>query len=256
MCCHSNKAGQLKLQLLYTEPYYVSASVPNLYLEITTGMIFQQMRFWMCSGGLQKGALSLWISENSTGPEEQRILWHSASEPKSERGWKLIILPLYGLADWYGKNTWHFHHTTGSSDYIKAACLVCLNASNWYFYFEVLKSRSVMLLSSQQTSQTHQHKYLSAPTAKGSLQKLSFSLSTSHKCRFLTFPCRFFCITFPLNSTKLMNPIGTLVLQHGPAMCTVVQNIPFFLFHLSVIRRRNQYTRLYPLYLPSNQLWP
>ncbi|XP_034432007.1 LOW QUALITY PROTEIN: ALK tyrosine kinase receptor [Hippoglossus hippoglossus] len=59
------------------------------------------VRFWLCSGGLQKGSLSLWIMENSTGPEEQHRLWHSASEPKSERGWKLIILPLYGLTDWF-----------------------------------------------------------------------------------------------------------------------------------------------------------
>ncbi|XP_051804129.1 ALK tyrosine kinase receptor isoform X1 [Acanthochromis polyacanthus] len=59
------------------------------------------VRFWLCSGGLQKGSLSLWIMENSTGPEERRQLWHSASEPKSERGWKLIVLPLYGLADWF-----------------------------------------------------------------------------------------------------------------------------------------------------------
>ncbi|XP_033844609.1 ALK tyrosine kinase receptor [Periophthalmus magnuspinnatus] len=60
-----------------------------------------KVRFWVCSGGLQKGALSLWIVENSTGPEEQRRLWHSASEPRSERGWKLISVPLYGLADWF-----------------------------------------------------------------------------------------------------------------------------------------------------------
>ncbi|XP_071378728.1 ALK tyrosine kinase receptor [Centroberyx affinis] len=59
------------------------------------------VRFWVCSGGLQKGALSLWIVENSTGPEEQRRLWHSASEPRSERGWKFITLPLYRLADWF-----------------------------------------------------------------------------------------------------------------------------------------------------------
>ncbi|KAF7653444.1 hypothetical protein LDENG_00082740, partial [Lucifuga dentata] len=59
------------------------------------------VRFWVCSGGLQKGALSLWIMENGTGPEERRRLWHSASEPRYERGWKLIILPLYGLADWF-----------------------------------------------------------------------------------------------------------------------------------------------------------
>ncbi|XP_056152315.1 ALK tyrosine kinase receptor [Lampris incognitus] len=59
------------------------------------------VRFWVCSGGLQRGALSLWIVENSTGPEEQRQLWHSASEPRSERGWKVVTLPLYGLADWF-----------------------------------------------------------------------------------------------------------------------------------------------------------
>ncbi|XP_073321435.1 LOW QUALITY PROTEIN: ALK tyrosine kinase receptor-like [Pagrus major] len=59
------------------------------------------VRFRLCSGGLQKGSLSLWIVENSTGPEEQRRLWHSASEPKFERGWKLVTLPLYGLADWF-----------------------------------------------------------------------------------------------------------------------------------------------------------
>ncbi|KAM9842986.1 LOW QUALITY PROTEIN: ALK tyrosine kinase receptor-like [Aulostomus maculatus] len=59
------------------------------------------VRFWMCQAGLQKGALSLWIVENSTGPEEPRRLWHSASEAPSDRGWKLITLPLYGLADWF-----------------------------------------------------------------------------------------------------------------------------------------------------------
>ncbi|TKS86277.1 ALK tyrosine kinase receptor [Collichthys lucidus] len=51
--------------------------------------------------GSQKGSLSLWIVENSTGPEEQRRLWTSATEPKSESGWKLVKLPLYGLADWF-----------------------------------------------------------------------------------------------------------------------------------------------------------
>ncbi|XP_072220857.1 ALK tyrosine kinase receptor [Leuresthes tenuis] len=59
------------------------------------------VRFWLCSGGLHKGLLSLWIVENSTGPDEKRRLWHSASEPKSDRGWKPITLPLYGLADWF-----------------------------------------------------------------------------------------------------------------------------------------------------------
>nr|XP_046269410.1 leukocyte tyrosine kinase receptor [Scatophagus argus] len=59
------------------------------------------VRFWLCSGGSQKGSLSLWIAENSTGPEEQRTLWNSTREAKPERGWKLIIVPLYGLADWF-----------------------------------------------------------------------------------------------------------------------------------------------------------
>nr|XP_057947022.1 ALK tyrosine kinase receptor isoform X1 [Doryrhamphus excisus] len=59
------------------------------------------VRFWVCSGGLQKVALSLWLVENSTGPEEQRQLWHLASEPPSDRGWKLFTVPLYGLADWF-----------------------------------------------------------------------------------------------------------------------------------------------------------
>ncbi|CDQ74248.1 unnamed protein product [Oncorhynchus mykiss] len=60
-----------------------------------------EVRFWMCSGGGQRWALSLWLVENSTGPKEQRRLWHSASEPKTERGWRLIMLPLYGLVDWF-----------------------------------------------------------------------------------------------------------------------------------------------------------
>lgn len=60
-----------------------------------------QVRFWICSGGIQKGTLSLWIAENSTGLKDQRQLWHSASQPTSERGWKFITVPLYGLADWY-----------------------------------------------------------------------------------------------------------------------------------------------------------
>lgn len=59
----------------------------------------------MCFGGGQRWALSLWLVENSTGPEEQRRLWHSASEPKTERGWRLIMLPLYGLVDWYGESS-------------------------------------------------------------------------------------------------------------------------------------------------------
>ncbi|XP_062413159.1 ALK tyrosine kinase receptor isoform X2 [Pungitius pungitius] len=59
------------------------------------------VRFWLCSGGLQKGSLSLWIAENGTGPEEQRRLWHLVSKPMSEHGWRVVIIPLYGLADWF-----------------------------------------------------------------------------------------------------------------------------------------------------------
>ncbi|XP_051941610.1 ALK tyrosine kinase receptor isoform X1 [Hippocampus zosterae] len=59
------------------------------------------VRFWICSGDVQKGTLSLWIAENSTGLKDQRQLWHSASEPASEKGWKFITVPLYGLADWF-----------------------------------------------------------------------------------------------------------------------------------------------------------
>ncbi|TNN69977.1 ALK tyrosine kinase receptor [Liparis tanakae] len=63
------------------------------------------VRFWLCSGGLQRGSLSLWMAENGTGPEERRRLWHSAGELKSERGWKLVVTPLYGLSDWYGESS-------------------------------------------------------------------------------------------------------------------------------------------------------
>ncbi|XP_024863789.1 ALK tyrosine kinase receptor isoform X2 [Kryptolebias marmoratus] len=59
------------------------------------------VRFWLCSGGSQRDSLSLWLVENSTGPDEQLKLWHLASEPKLDRGWRLITLPLYGLADWF-----------------------------------------------------------------------------------------------------------------------------------------------------------
>ncbi|KAK0132562.1 ALK tyrosine kinase receptor [Merluccius polli] len=58
------------------------------------------VRFWLCSGGQQRGALSLWIVQNTTGPQQQP-LWRSTSELRSERGWKHVTLPLYGLADWF-----------------------------------------------------------------------------------------------------------------------------------------------------------
>lgn len=115
---------QRKLKLLWG--FYMPSSFLSMYLKhqnswfvvtFTAYFIFdlialliwnspsQQVRFWLCSGGSQRGSLSLWIAENSTGPEEQRRLWHSAREPKSERGWKFVIIPLYGLADWYDKHS-------------------------------------------------------------------------------------------------------------------------------------------------------
>lgn len=95
------------------------------------------MRFWFCSGGSQRDSLSLWIVENSTGPDEQRRLWHTASESKSERGWRLITLPLYGLADWYAHL---LHLLTDSSDCNKAVCLDCLQASNCQLHFKCLRA--------------------------------------------------------------------------------------------------------------------
>ncbi|XP_023990852.1 ALK tyrosine kinase receptor-like [Salvelinus sp. IW2-2015] len=74
-----------------------------------------EVRFLMCSGGGQRGALSLWLVENSTRPEEQRRLWHSANEPKTKKGWRRIIVPLYGLVDWYGGSIWSIDRET--SDY-------------------------------------------------------------------------------------------------------------------------------------------
>lgn len=87
--------------ILCTNAQYASWIV-TLQPSVWKSNFLKQVRFWLCTGGSQK--LSLWIVENSTGPEEQRRLWHSASEPKSERGWKLIVLPLYALADWYIKH--------------------------------------------------------------------------------------------------------------------------------------------------------
>ncbi|XP_050990096.1 ALK tyrosine kinase receptor isoform X2 [Labeo rohita] len=55
------------------------------------------VKFWVC--GSSNGVLSLWIIENSTGPEGQRSLWNSTSEANMGKGWKLITLPLFGLVD-------------------------------------------------------------------------------------------------------------------------------------------------------------
>lgn len=83
-----------------TPVFYLLTHCINLKIEIN----LQQVRFWLCSGGSHRGTLSLWIIENSTGPGEQRRLWNSASETKSERDWKPVTLPLYGLEDWYDKH--------------------------------------------------------------------------------------------------------------------------------------------------------
>ncbi|XP_052009504.1 ALK tyrosine kinase receptor-like [Xyrauchen texanus] len=55
------------------------------------------VKFWVC--GSSNGVLSLWIIENSTGPEGQRSLWNSTSKANMGKGWKLIALPLFGLVD-------------------------------------------------------------------------------------------------------------------------------------------------------------
>ncbi|KAF7704683.1 ALK tyrosine kinase receptor isoform X1 [Silurus meridionalis] len=54
------------------------------------------VRFQVC--GSPNGRLSLWIIENSTGPEGQRSLWNSSSE-KMDKGWRLVTFPLFGLVD-------------------------------------------------------------------------------------------------------------------------------------------------------------
>ncbi|KAL4624274.1 ALK tyrosine kinase receptor [Arapaima gigas] len=60
-----------------------------------------EVRFWLCSAGGHSGALSLWVVENSTGPGERRRLWRSANGTRPQAGWRLVTLPLYGLADWF-----------------------------------------------------------------------------------------------------------------------------------------------------------
>ncbi|XP_020325933.2 ALK tyrosine kinase receptor [Oncorhynchus kisutch] len=95
-----------------------------------------EVRFLMCSGGGQRGALSLWLVENSTRPEEQRRLWYSANEPKTKKGWRRIIVPLYGLVDWF----WLQFSTDNGSGPGSAICLDnisfsmdCFLASNGEF---------------------------------------------------------------------------------------------------------------------------
>ncbi|KAJ8289171.1 hypothetical protein COCON_G00018300 [Conger conger] len=65
-----------------------------------------EVRFWLCSGGPHRGALSLLLAENSTGPEKLRRLWHAGIEEDREDGdrepgWRLVTVPLYNLTDWF-----------------------------------------------------------------------------------------------------------------------------------------------------------
>ncbi|XP_073725594.1 ALK tyrosine kinase receptor [Misgurnus anguillicaudatus] len=55
------------------------------------------VKFWVC--GSTNGVLSLWIIENSTGPEAYHSLWNSTTEANMGKGWKLITIPLFGLVD-------------------------------------------------------------------------------------------------------------------------------------------------------------
>lgn len=59
-----------------------------------------QLRFHLCSGGSHKGALSLWITENSTGPVGQRRLWSSAGEARSKKEWRAVAVPIHWQEDW------------------------------------------------------------------------------------------------------------------------------------------------------------
>ncbi|KAJ8289591.1 hypothetical protein GJAV_G00003070 [Gymnothorax javanicus] len=60
-----------------------------------------EVQFWLCSGGPQRGLLSLWLAENSTGPERLRRMWYRGMEDDREPGWRLITVPLYNLSDWF-----------------------------------------------------------------------------------------------------------------------------------------------------------
>lgn len=191
-----------------------------MHWSFKNSTLLPQVRFWLCSGGIQKGSLSLWIVENSTGPEEQRRLWHSAREPKSERGWKLVILPLYGLADWYDEH-WPVTSPHNSLfDYIDLYV--------WTVWRH--QTGTLTCLRADKLSSRHTH----TNTKVFSQERRSFRKRT--KLFFYFFSAlvnldfqhlhSIFWETLPLNSTKLMNPIGTLVSCHGPSMCRVVENIP------------------------------
>ncbi|XP_026876358.2 ALK tyrosine kinase receptor [Electrophorus electricus] len=54
------------------------------------------VHFQVC--GSPSSVLSLWIVENSTGPEGQRNLWNSTND-KMDKGWRHITFPLFGLVD-------------------------------------------------------------------------------------------------------------------------------------------------------------
>ncbi|KAJ8340994.1 hypothetical protein SKAU_G00332850 [Synaphobranchus kaupii] len=60
-----------------------------------------EVRFWLCSGGRHREALSLLVAENGTGPEKLHRLWHTGIEAGGEPGWRLVTVPLYNLKDWF-----------------------------------------------------------------------------------------------------------------------------------------------------------
>lgn len=169
----------------------------------------------MCSGSPQKGALSLWIAENSTGLDEQRMLWHSASEARPERGWRLVTLPLYGLVDWYAERpSGHVNKRfdrTGSS-----------------------RSGTLRRITANKSAQQTSHVYTHLSARKPQKAPLSY-FQPLINADFSTFTFHFLGNISSQTLQKLMNPVGTPVLCHGPSMCTVVENIPLSVFHFLVI---------------------
>ncbi|XP_035290944.1 ALK tyrosine kinase receptor [Anguilla anguilla] len=111
-----------------------------------------EVRFWLCSGGSQWGALSLSLAENSTGPEKLRRLWHAGVEDDREPGWRLVAVPLYNLTDWFwlqfGTNS-----VSGRGSYFKldnfSLSMDCFLTSNGEFP-PVITNQNIRMTSSTQ----------------------------------------------------------------------------------------------------------
>ncbi|KAG5857950.1 hypothetical protein ANANG_G00024850, partial [Anguilla anguilla] len=111
-----------------------------------------EVRFWLCSGGSQWGALSLSLAENSTGPEKLRRLWHAGVEDDREPGWRLVAVPLYNLTDWFwlqfGTNS-----ASGRGSYFKldnfSLSMDCFLTSNGEFP-PVITNQNIRMTSSTQ----------------------------------------------------------------------------------------------------------